>query len=40
MYNGMNDGLIRHAKQAQKWYAQRKAVKKTAPKDDKVPSAS
>jgi hypothetical protein len=40
MYNGMNDGLIRHAKQAQKWYAQRKAASKTVPKVDKVPSAS
>lgn len=41
MYNGMNDGLIRHAKQAQKWYVQRKqAAKKTAPKADQVPSAS
>ena len=41
MYNGMNDGLIRHAKQAQKWYAQRKqTAKKTAPRADKVPSAS
>jgi len=41
MYNGMNDGLIRHAKRAQKWYVQRQqAAKKTAPKGDKVPSAS
>jgi hypothetical protein len=39
MYNGMNDSLIRHAKQAKKWYAQRKeAAKKTAPKADKVPA--
>jgi CelD/BcsL family acetyltransferase involved in cellulose biosynthesis len=41
MYNGMNDVLIRHAKQAKKWYAQRKqAAKKTPPKADKEPSAS
>jgi hypothetical protein len=40
MYNGMNDGLIRHAKQAQKWYAQRKVARKALPKADKVPSAS
>ena len=40
MYNGMNDGLIRHAKQAQKWYAQRKAARKIAPRADKVASAS
>jgi hypothetical protein len=41
MYNGMNDTLIRHAKQAKKWYAQRKqAAKKAAPKADKAPDAS
>jgi hypothetical protein len=41
MYNGMNDTLIRHAKQAKKWYAQRKqAAKKAAPKADKAPDAA